>query len=253
MMTSLHRHWGYSLSVLFHAAVVVFLVADFSPAPAAPSPVIELQMEALAIEDILPVSDPVDVVTATAPPPPPPPPPLEIVEVVEPPPVIESRVEAAPVIARPPPKPAPKPPKVVEQVPVETPPVPPVVDAPPPLPSEVKPVEMAAVSAPPVPNAPRDFQPQRAAPASLGGPPLEYSLLILQRLKRFHIYPATALRRGQHGVAHMKFRLDRTGNIVSWQMTRSSGHRILDSEAEALMRRASPMPPPPPDLADAAL
>jgi protein TonB len=128
-----------------------------------------------------------------------------------------------------------------------------VVDAPPPLPSEVKPVEMAAVVAPPVPHAPTNFQPQRAAPASLGGPPPEYSMLILQRLKRFHIYPATALRRGQHGVAHMKFRLDRTGNIVSWQMTRSSGHRILDSEAEALMRRASPMPPPPADLADAAL
>ncbi len=252
MLAAIRRHWAYTLSVLVHAAVVTVLIADFAPAPAAPTPIIELRMEAQAMEEVVPVSDPLDVVTTSPPPPPPPPPPPDVVELVEPPPVIESRVESAPVIAPPPRKPVPKP-RLVAPLPIGPSPLPPVADAPPVPTAEVKPVEMAAVVAPPVPAAPVPAQPQRAALSGLGGPPPEYQMLLAQRLNRFKIYPVMAQKRGQRGHAHLRFRVGRDGRVVSWSLDKSSGHQILDAEAQALVQRASPMPPPPADLADAAL
>jgi protein TonB len=68
-------------------------------------------------------------------------------------------------------------------------------------------------------------------------------------LLRFRHYPPDAERRGFTGVTMMRFSVDRSGRIVSSILSRSSGHDVLDQEAEAWLARAQPLPPPPPDMA----
>jgi protein TonB len=48
----------------------------------------------------------------------------------------------------------------------------------------------------------------------------------------------------------VRFRVDRSGQVVSAEITESSGSPILDKEALALLKRASPFPAPPDQIAD---
>ena len=66
-------------------------------------------------------------------------------------------------------------------------------------------------------------------------------------LLRFRHYPPDAERRGMTGVVMMRFSVDAAGRLISSSMVRSSGHDMLDEEAEAWLRRAQPLPPPPSD------
>jgi protein TonB len=50
---------------------------------------------------------------------------------------------------------------------------------------------------------------------------------------------------GNRGVATVAFSIDRGGRVTSARLVRSSGSPSLDAEAVALVRRASPVPPPP--------
>lgn len=50
---------------------------------------------------------------------------------------------------------------------------------------------------------------------------------------------------GAHGTATVAFTIDRSGRVVSARLIRSSGNGVLDQEAVALARRASPVPAPP--------
>ena len=45
------------------------------------------------------------------------------------------------------------------------------------------------------------------------------------------------------------FSLDRKGQVLAIRVATSSGSAALDEEAMALVRRAQPFPPPPPELA----
>ncbi len=44
------------------------------------------------------------------------------------------------------------------------------------------------------------------------------------------------------------FEMDRAGHIHAAALRQSSGYRALDNEARALVRRAEPLPPPPPEI-----
>jgi periplasmic protein TonB len=66
----------------------------------------------------------------------------------------------------------------------------------------------------------------------------------LMRNKR---YPDSARSRGEQGVAQVFFSLDRQGRLLESRLVRSSGSASLDEEALAMLRRAQPFPPPPPD------
>jgi protein TonB len=68
---------------------------------------------------------------------------------------------------------------------------------------------------------------------------------LLERNKR---YPPAAQARRQQGVAQLFFSLDRQGRVTESRVLRSSGAATLDQEALALLRRAQPFPPPPPEL-----
>jgi periplasmic protein TonB len=70
-------------------------------------------------------------------------------------------------------------------------------------------------------------------------------LALLERNKR---YPESAQSRHQQGTARVFFSLDRQGRVVASRIVRSSGTDVLDEEALALLRRAQPFPPPPPEL-----
>jgi len=70
-------------------------------------------------------------------------------------------------------------------------------------------------------------------------------LALLERNKR---YPEAAQSRHQQGVAQVFFSIDRQGRVINSRLVRSSGANVLDDEALALLRRAEPFPPPPPEL-----
>ena len=70
----------------------------------------------------------------------------------------------------------------------------------------------------------------------------------LNRAKR---YPAGGGRRAAE--ASIVFTLDRRGHVVSYNVKRSSGHPAFDDAALAMMKRADPVPAPPPIIADDGL
>jgi len=69
---------------------------------------------------------------------------------------------------------------------------------------------------------------------------------ILERNKR---YPAEARARGEQGVTRLAFSIDSQGHLLSSHIVASSGSAALDAETLALVQRAQPFPPPPPELA----
>lgn len=70
--------------------------------------------------------------------------------------------------------------------------------------------------------------------------------LVSARLNAAKRYPAGA--DGAAGVAVISFSIDRSGNVTSSRLARSSGSAQLDAEAVSLPRRAGPFPPPPPEM-----
>jgi protein TonB len=73
---------------------------------------------------------------------------------------------------------------------------------------------------------------------------------ILERNKR---YPSEARARGEQGVTRLAFRIDSEGHLMSSRVVASSGSATLDAETLALVQRAQPYPPPPPELAGSEL
>ena len=72
--------------------------------------------------------------------------------------------------------------------------------------------------------------------------------LVLAALNRHKRYPQDAQARGLEDVVYLRFNVDRQGAIADPIIERSRGIASLDAEALALPRRASPLPPPPPQI-----
>ncbi len=58
---------------------------------------------------------------------------------------------------------------------------------------------------------------------------------------------------GALGTAVVAFIINRSGGVVSSRLVRSSGNPVLDAKAVSTPGRASPVPAPPPDVAESAL
>jgi protein TonB len=71
-------------------------------------------------------------------------------------------------------------------------------------------------------------------------------ITLLEHNKR---YPAEARTRGEQGVTRLAFRIDHDGHLISSRIVASSGSAALDAETLALVQRAQPFPPPPPEFA----
>lgn len=67
----------------------------------------------------------------------------------------------------------------------------------------------------------------------------------MAHLERRKKYPADAHRRGERGTVHVRFTIEDGGNVRSVSLARPSGYPALDDEVLSLVRRASPVPPPP--------
>lgn len=143
--------------------------------------------------------------------------------------------------------------KQVEQQRQEEQPQPPEVP-PPPQPSPLTvPMPVAA----PVKAA--ESVPETTAPRSIAAPPAQqassdaeatWEAELLAHLERFRRYPPAARARRAQGVAHVRFRMNRAGTLLSAEILRSSGAAVLDRAALETLRRAQPLPPIPDDRPD---
>jgi protein TonB len=90
----------------------------------------------------------------------------------------------------------------------------------------------------------------RAPGASAGNPTAlpNWKSRLVARLERYKRYPAQAQARGEHGVAQLAFSVDRSGGVHRARILRSSGSTTLDRATLALVARAQPLPPPPPEI-----
>ncbi len=76
---------------------------------------------------------------------------------------------------------------------------------------------------------------------------------LVARLERAKRYPSEARARGEHGTAQLAFSVDRRGGVHHARIVRSSGSSLLDRETLALVARAAPLPPPPPEVKGAQI
>ena len=219
-----------------HAAVLWSL-----PPPAAEPPL----PPAIPIELDLSQAPAVTASQATAPAPLPPVPPAEVS-----PPAPVQPAPPEPAIPTPPATPAPpRPPRPVRRPDAPVPRPQPAARGPASAPARTEPAPSAQ---PPSarPSAPVSPPPAAATPAPAADPnavPAWQGRLIgqLQRAKR---YPDAARSAGEEGASIISFVMDRTGQVLSVRLVRSSGSPALDEEALALVRRAEPLPPPPPEM-----
>ena len=103
----------------------------------------------------------------------------------------------------------------------------------------------------PQPQVP-DKQPPTEAPSPRPSAAIaNWQQALATRLTRFQRYPTQA--GGATGVVSLRFSIDRQGRLVDSRIVKSSGSAVLDAEAQALVKRASPFPVPPADVPDAGL
>ncbi|WP_257166359.1 energy transducer TonB [Bradyrhizobium sp. SRS-191] len=88
-------------------------------------------------------------------------------------------------------------------------------------------------------------------PALAGSAKDDWIKSLVVRLKLNRRSPAQATDEG--GTAKVVFRIDRTGHLLSAALSESTGDPALDQEALALIERAQPFAPPPPELSDGDL
>ena len=121
-----------------------------------------------------------------------------------------------------------------------------------PVPAKPKPVEAKKpAAAPPRHNA--SERPASAASVPQGAPNPEamaaYNRRVAAHLQGFK--PARTA--GEQGISRLSFTLGRSGQVLGSRLAGSSGHPTLDSEALAMVRRAQPFPPIPPELKQASI
>jgi protein TonB len=72
-----------------------------------------------------------------------------------------------------------------------------------------------------------------------------YRGLVAAHLARHKQFPAGARLGGNQGTAMVAFSIDGNGRVTEVKLVRGSGFASLDQETQAMVRRASPFPPPP--------
>jgi len=82
---------------------------------------------------------------------------------------------------------------------------------------------------------------QQAAPHTINA----WQQQLLAHLQRYRRYPVQARRQRQQGIAHVRFSVNRQGQVSHPRIEQPSGHRLLDEETLATVHRANPVPPPP--------
>ncbi len=255
--------WSASAAIIvaLHAALIALGVAWYarSPPPGVALPTIMVDLAPPSAPSS-PSAQPLDLppgpeMREADPPPPPPEPPKQeaIEEQLAPTPLQENPVvEAPPEQRAEPPPPKPEPAKIIP-------------DQPKPVPAKPKPVRTEVkkpADASPAPRssaAPKAERHASLAPSSApaGATPAaalaSYNQLVAAHLQRFKQYPSSAKAAGEQGTSRLSFTLGRGGQVLGSRLAGSSGHPSLDSETLAMVRRAQPFPPMPPELKQASM
>jgi len=219
-----------TLSVAGHAVCLALLIVYLTDtAPPVPEPVAKGGIEVL-FQPALPKSEaaplPEPTLQPEVPPSPaetPPPPPEPVLQVPEAPAIV-----AEPMPPPPPPKPAvKKPPKPVQRHEEQ------------PQPSQAYlPTPQAAVAPPQTASAATPVPAPLPSPEASAG----YRALLSAWLNSHKRYPDAARQRGEEGRAVLRFEVDRSGRVIDYAVTTSSGYPDLDQSIEEMMRGAT-LPP----------
>ncbi|HEV7880398.1 energy transducer TonB [Bradyrhizobium sp.] len=262
--------WSASAAIIaaLHAALIALGVAWYTRAPppgvALPTIMIDL---APPSAPAAPSVQPLDLLPGPemreADPPPPPPEPSKqeaIEEQLAPTPPQENPVvEAPPEQKVEPSPPKPEPAKIVPDQPKPIPVKPkPIPVKPKPLRTEVKkPVDTSPAprtSAPPKAERRASLAPSSATAGATSAAALaSYNQRVAAHLQRFKQYPSGARAAGEQGTSRLSFTLGRSGQVLGSRLAGSSGHPSLDGETLAMVRRAQPFPPMPPELQRASM
>jgi protein TonB len=78
--------------------------------------------------------------------------------------------------------------------------------------------------------------------------PAKWQSRVLAWLNRHKRYPRGARSRREEGVVSVSFAINASGDVISARVARSSGNSELDEAALDMLRRASPVPAPPPGV-----
>ncbi|WP_417456634.1 TonB family protein [Kordiimonas sp.] len=76
---------------------------------------------------------------------------------------------------------------------------------------------------------------------------------IVKKIIKTHIYPRSAIAREIEGSAKVQVTIDRTGKIMSYDITEPSGEDQLDKVIPKMMEKLDPLPEPPASLPDGNL
>lgn len=172
----------------------------------------------------------------------------------------ETRVtEPRSVTVPPRPKPKPSPPELPRAIAKPEPAAEPLVENVPDTATSDRPSEaQLSATEPATPGSGGKAGAQEAAPAgssaadaAAGGRPAakaDYGAILLAWLERHKDYPRVAQKRRQQGVVLLYIVLDRGGRVIEAHIQESSGYRLLDDAALAMLKRAQPLPPIPDDI-----
>jgi protein TonB len=83
------------------------------------------------------------------------------------------------------------------------------------------------------------------SPAASGALVADYQRAVVARISAVKRYPDAARERAPQGVAVVSFSIGASGQVGDVAIARSAGDAMLDAEALATVRRASPFPAPP--------
>lgn len=75
-----------------------------------------------------------------------------------------------------------------------------------------------------------------------------YRQRVAAHLQRYKQYPSELRAAGIRGTSRLTFVINRSGHVLSSRLSGSSGHSGLDAETMAMIRRAQPLPPFPPEI-----
>jgi periplasmic protein TonB len=237
-----------AFSVMGHAIGVALLILLLSRAPPVPEPIIKGGIEVVFAPP--PAPEPASVATPVEPEPPPTP--VETQPPPQPPQPQPSTVATEPL------PPAPEAPPAVSELPPPPPLNKPAVKKPPkPVPRRQEMPRPTQAYAPPLPAQPAAPQaasvpappPQTAAAATPVPAPIPspqavagYRALLSAWLESHKRYPDAARERGEEGHAVLRFLIDRTGRVLDYAITSSSGYTDLDHAVEEMMSGAT-LPP----------
>lgn len=168
-------------------------------------------------------------------------------------PEAEPEPEPTPVPPKPQPTPKPVPPEPQPTPPQAAAPQPAAATAEPPPEAAPQPAAVSTVAeATEAAAAPAPPPPPKSGGGVAGGATAarkqSYFGELAAHLARHQRYPVEARRRKVSGVVTLHFRFNAKGDVTEFAVTKSAGHRLLDDEAIAMLKRAQPLPPIPEEL-----